>query len=926
MAGRSHQVRTLSPTFAAVEKMSQSLYVIDGHYQIFRAYYAPYPPLSSPSGEPTKATHAFCATLFSLIRTRRPDYLAMVVDISTETVFRREIDPQYKANRDPAPEDFPIQAERIFSIVEAMGIPILSHRGFEADDLMATIVEQLIGRDIDVFLVSKDKDLEQLLIDDQARLYDVGKDRVLDAQRLAEDKGYTPEQVIDIQTLAGDTVDNIPGVPGVGVKTAAKLVQQWGSARAVLENADQLTPKLKERIKAFADQLDRTRSLVTLRRDVPMTFDLEACRWTGAPAAKVRPIFKELAFTRLVDTLDALAETDDAARVEHKADESAPQRETDYQLVDTPEKLDAMVAKLVERNIFAFDTETTSLRPTSAQLVGISISWEAGTGYYVPLRAAVGDTLPVELVVEKLKPIFEDPSRKKCGQNLKYDIVVLRQIGIEVAGIWFDTLLADFLLDPLRRSHGMNALALDILGHEMIPISDLIGKGKNQITMDQIDTARVCEYAAEDADYTWRLYEHFAPRIETSTVRSLFVDVEMPLVEVLAQMEHNGVALDSDMLCKMSGTMATSLVKLTERIHAEAGYPFNIDSTKQLAVVLFDEQGLEVIRKTKTGRSTDAETLSALVATTDNKIPALVLEYRELTKLKGTYVDTLPDMVYPKTGRIHTSFNQTGAVTGRLSSNDPNLQNIPIRSPAGREIRRAFIAGTADHVLLVADYSQIELRILAHFCGDKTLRQAFEEDQDIHAFVAAQVNDVSIDEVTKDQRSAAKAVNFGIIYGQTPFGLSRSLGIPVAEAKAFIDTYFMRYPGIRLFIDGCIADAKEKGYVETILGRRRPVEELRSRNRQRAALGERVAVNTIIQGSAADLIKRAMIDIHRTIKADARPLKMLIQVHDELVFETPASEAEIQAEMIRDKMSNAIPLEVPIAVDINWAPNWLEGK
>ena len=575
---------------------------------------------------------------------------------------------------------------------------------------------------------------------------------------------------------------------------------------------------------------------------------------------------------------------------------------------------------------FAFDTETTGLNPVKAELVGLSFCWQEGEAYYVPVRSPADVQLPVEAVVETLKPVLCRQDLQLVGQNIKYDLVVLRQVGIEPTGPFFDTMIAAFLLDPMQRSFGMDAMTLDFLGHRMIPITDLIGKGRDQIPIDQVDLERVCEYACEDADYTWRLRNYLKPRLESSSALSLFRETEMPLIEVLASMEHHGVALDVDVLVTMSKELTERLAELTTELHRAAEHEFNIDSTKQLANVLFDEQQLPVIRKTKTGRSTDADTLSELVRRTDNPIPKLLLEYRELKKLKSTYVDTLPDMVCSRTGRIHASFNPIGAITGRLSSNNPNLQNIPIRSELGRKIRGAFVAQSEEWVILSADYSQIELRVLAHFCQDKALLKAFRDEVDIHSAVAAQIYGVALEEVGRDQRSAAKAVNFGIIYGQTAFGLARSLNIGRSEAETFINMYFMRYPGIRMFIDRCIADAKERGYVETILGRRRPVPELKSPNKQQIAAGERVAVNTVIQGSAADLIKRAMIDIHETLRCDQFSSRMLIQVHDELVFETPSKSVEAEAAMIRNKMVGAIPLDVPVKVDIAWGRNWLESK
>lgn len=910
--------------------MAKTFYILDGHAQIYRAYYAPFRDLTSPSGEPTRATYVFTQMLLNLLRDRKPDYFAMAMDVSDKTVFRCEIDPQYKANRDPAPEDLHLQADRIVTIVTALGVPIHRVDGFEADDVMATIVDRLADRDIDIYLVSRDKDLEQLM-DDHVRMFNPSKDEIVDATTMLEKKGYSPAQAVDVQTLAGDSTDNIPGVPGIGIKTAAKLVNQYGSAQAVIDNAEKLTPKMRERVRAFADQLAITRRLVTLRRDVPMEFDLEACRTDRFRVDPLREIFDELGFHRLHESLDRLrGQPSSAPESERAATPDAPEPKPPiergrYEAIDTTAKLEAFVDKLAEQDVFAFDTETTGLNPVRADLVGLSFAWRAGEAYYLPVRSAMGEVLPIDAVIDKLGPIFANAAVGKVGQNIKFDILVLRQVGIRVAGVVFDTMLASALLDPLAPSHRMDSLVKAHIGHDMIPISDLIGKGRNQITIDLVAPDLVSEYAAEDADFTWRLFEVLGKRMKGSNVEPLFRQTELPLIDVLVEMEHNGIAIDVDRLATLGAEMVTRIAELQGDIHRVVGHGFNIDSPKQLAVVLFDELGLDVIRKTKTGRSTDADTLSTLEGRTDHPLPGLVRSYRELTKLKGTYVDTLPKMVTPRTGRIHTSFHQTGAVTGRLSSSDPNLQNIPVRTEMGRRIRAAFVAGVPDNVLLTADYSQIELRLLAHFCKDSALIAAFAAGQDIHRAVAAQVNGVPVDEVTSEQRSAAKAVNFGIIYGQSAFGLSRTLGIPVGEAKAFIDMYFMRYPGIRLFIDRCIADARTHGFAQTMLGRRRPVPELLSRNRMQVAAGERIAVNTVVQGSAADLIKRAMIGIHREITIGKLPCKMLSQVHDELIFEVPKRDVEAVAACVKDKMESALPLDVPIVVDVAWDFAWAKG-
>lgn len=935
--------------------MARTLYILDGHYQIFRAFYAPFRDLTSPKGEPTKAVHVFCNMLLSLIREKRPDYLAVVLDSGDENVFRRELDPEYKAHRNPTPEDFHVQEGRIIQILEAVRIPMLRLMGFEADDIAATIAREVEEKhkDLDVYIVSRDKDLDQI-ITRRVRLYDPVKDEVIGVEELIEKKGYPPELSVEVQTLVGDNTDNVPGVHGIGNKTAAKLINQYKSAKAVLEHADELTPKMRENVLAFAQQLPVTSQLVTLRRDVPLSLDLPASAITTFNYQAALPIYEELGFNSIRARWAELAAAVGVATEEGgkggggtvrknpvgqaglferelSADSSGAQG-TVYQLVGDAAAFNAFVKELSKQPRFAFDTETTGLRAAQAKLVGLSFSWKAGEAYYIPVRCGGGPCLKEAEVIAALRPILEDPSKLKIGQNAKYDMLVLRTPGVRVCGPLFDTMVASFLLDPDRSSHGLDPLAMDHFGHKMIPISDLIGTGRNQLSMDQLTSPQVCDYAAEDADYTFRLGERFEQRLKDNHAEALFRETEMPLVEVLTEMESNGMAVDLEHLRKLGEEIQKGMEGFIDEIHAAAGRPFNVDSPKQLAEVLFDELKLPVIKKTKTGRSTDADTLETLATRSDHPILPLITRYREMSKLKGTYIDPLPLMVNPRTGRIHASFNQTIAATGRLSSNDPNLQNIPVRTPLGKRIREAFIAGEPGHVLLVCDYSQIELRLLAHFCQDKALMAAFERGEDIHRFVAAQVNGVKLEEVTPTQRNAAKAVNFGIIYGQTAFGLSQGLGISRGDAKAFIDAYFARYPGIRRFIDECVAKAKRLGYAETMLGRRRPVEELRSRNPQRVSFGERIAVNTVVQGSAADLIKSAMVDIHRVLMADRSAdapkytARMVTQVHDELVFEVLEKSVETEAAMIVEKMKNAIPLKVPVVVDSGWGKNWLSAK
>ncbi len=901
----------------------RTLYLIDGHAQIYRAYYAPFGRLTAPSGEPTRATYVFTQMLLGLLRDRRPDYLAMVMDVSDGGVFRTELDPQYKAHRDPPPEDMAPQIERIVSILRAMKVPILRQPGFEADDLMATLCARHASADLDIMLVSKDKDLDQLL-GDHVRMYDPGKDRETDVAALVAEKGYGPDRAIEAQMLMGDSTDNIRGVTGVGPKKAAQLLDRYGSVAAIVDHADQLTPKLRENVLAFRERMDLVRQLVTLRTDVDFPFELDEADVRRFCPAAARPAFEELGFRRLLDQFDAIeggaAEASPAASDQAAV---AARTEADYTLVDTEAALAALAERLAHVEAFAFDTETTSLNPIEARLVGLSVSFESGTGYYVPVRG-IGTTIAEEVVRRVLGPVLADPAIRKCGQNLKYDLGVLKSADIAVSGVYFDTMIASFLLDSSRRSHGMDALAAELLDYHPMPITDLIGTGRNQITFDQVPTDRACTYAAEDADVTWRLYQTLEGQLTDPELTRLFHDVEMPLVEVLADMEHRGVAVDTGLLATLSGQMADRLTDLRDRIHDAARRPFNVDSTKQLAEVLFDERGLRVVKKTRTGRSTDAEVLAALAAETDDPIPRLVLQYRELAKLKGTYIDALPELVCERTGRIHPSFRQTGAVTGRLSCRDPNLQNIPIRTETGAQIRRAFVPGEKGFVLLKADYSQIELRVLAHFSEDEALAAAFAEDRDIHAFVASQIEGVPLDQVTRRQRARAKTVNFGIVYGQSAFGLSRQTGMTVSEARRFIERYFARYPRIRGFLDACIEHAKRDGYVKTILGRRRAVREIDSRNRTARSAAERLAVNSVVQGSAADLIKVAMINLDRRIRREGRPSRMLIQVHDELVFEVPEDAADEEARVIAEEMSGAIPLKVPVKVDVAWGANWLD--
>lgn len=934
----------------------KTFYLIDGHAQLFRAYYAPFRDLTSPSGEPVKAVYVFTQMMLTLLRNEKPDYLAVAFDVSDSTTKRKHLYPEYKANRDRSPADLHQQFVRVQELLAGLRVPTFELEGYEADDLIATIAERLAGQDVELRIASKDKDLHQI-VTPTVKLWDPSSGELLDDVVMRAEKGYGPEHAVEIQTLVGDTIDNVPGARGVGVKTAAKLIAEYGTADAVVAHADELTPKRRENILEHAPRMDLTRELVTLDRNVPMEFELEACRVHDADMPALEALFDELGFRTFGEQFGALAGAGEAA-----PEPAIGEPATTAHVVTTEEELDELVRALAAEPAFAFDTETTSISAVDAEIVGYAFSWSSGEGWYVPVRglpvadgagggagdgagdgAAGGGNghesgdaagrasglgyLDPELVAERLAPVLADETTLKVGQNLKYDINVLAAAGLSVGGPLFDTMVAAALLHPNRRTNNMDDLARDLLNLKTKPITELIGKGKKQRSMLEVPLPDVAYYAAEDADVTWRLYEHLstAMRDAPEAMQHLFADVEMPLVRVLADMERAGVEIDSGLLHEFAGTLGAKLEELRAKLYVAAGDEFNPDSPKQLAEVLFDKLGLPVVKKTKTGRSTDAGVLDELAALGTHPLPELVLSYRELNKLLGTYVVPLPSYLARTTGRLHASFHQTGAATGRLSSSDPNIQNIPIRSDLGREIRRAFRASVGKS-LVTADYSQVELRMLAHYSQDEELARAFLEGLDIHAYVASQIFGVDLQSVTADQRRVAKTVNFGIVYGQSAFGLARTLHIPQSEAAAFIEAYKAKYTGLERFLARCVKEAEANGYVTTILGRRRDIDEIRSRNWNIRQLGERLAINTVIQGSAADLIKVAMVRLHERLARDFEGAEMLIQVHDELVLEAPDEMAEEVKAVTVDVMANALPLDVPLKVDAAIGPNWLEGK
>ena len=862
-----------------------------------------------------------------LLRERKPDMVVVAMD-SPGKSFRHDMYSDYKATRPPMPEDLPGQIKRIDQIIEALNIPVVRMAGYEADDLIGTLATRGRQDGYEVFICSKDKDLEQI-IDDGIKMCDLQKGVVTDKSALLEKKGITPKQVVDVLALMGDTSDNVPGVPKVGPKTAIKWIQEYGSLDSLIEHKDDIKGKVGENLRDNIEQLELSRKLVTIDCDVDIDFDWQQAEVKEPDNEALGKVFSELAFTKLLKQFGIEGSAESSALQDDGSEKDYWQpskiAKPDYVLVDDMDKFEVFLKELKKQKIFAVDTETTGLNPVSSQMVGLSFSWQEGQGYYLPVKGPfMIPPLDWEEIRPELKPILEDPAIAKIGQNIKYDQVVLRRAGVELAGVSFDTMLASYVLYNNRGHHDMDSMANDYLDHQTIKISELIGKGKNQITFDMVELEMAGEYASEDADITWQLYKYLDSRLVDKKLRELFETVEMPLVDVLATMEYNGMALDIPFMKKLANEMAERSDELSKEIHHLAGCSFNIDSPKQLADILFEKLTLPSQKKTKSGYSTDQDVLEKLKE--HHPIADLVLEYRHLGKLRSTYAEKLPTLVCSSTGRVHGSFNQTGTATGRLSSSDPNLQNIPIRSDIGRMIRKGFVPQGEGRIMLAADYSQVELRMLAHLSGDPGLKEAFNSGVDIHSFVAGQVFDVDPADVTSDQRSKAKAVNFGIVYGQSAFGLSQTIDIPVGEAAKFIDDYYRRYPKIGAYMESVKDDARSNGYVSTILGRRRAIMNMAGANFNQQKAAERMAVNTAVQGSAADLMKLAMINIHKAICDDKMDMLMILQVHDELVFELPEAKVAEYSAFVAEQMETAMQLDVPLKVDVNYGPNWYDCK
>ncbi|NND05976.1 MAG: DNA polymerase I [Saprospiraceae bacterium] len=925
---------------------NKKLFLLDGNALVYRAHFAFISrPLINSKGLNTSAITGFVRSLWDILSNQKPSHIAVSFDVRGDT-FRHEMYPEYKANREAQPEDISTALPYIRSIIEGFNIPIVTKQGYEADDIIGTLSKQAEKEGFTVYMVTPDKDFGQL-VSDSIYLYKPSRQGngvdilgVSEILKLWQIKRI--DQVIDMLGLQGDSVDNIPGIPGIGPKTAAKLLEKYDTIEGLIAHSDELKGKQRERVEEFGDQAILSKELATIDINSPVNFDEQAYRLSEMDREKLGEIFKELEFRTLSQAI--LGAPQEGVQQDlfgnavsgrsrrtptappsppAMADHNIKNTKHDYTLVDTPEKRGALVSILLSAKIFCFDTETTGLDANEAKLIGLSISVKPRTGYWVPVP---DDEEQTRQILDEFKAIFENEDIAKIGQNLKYDALILKWYGIEVRGLFKDTMLAHYLLEPGTK-HSLDYLSETYLNYEPMKIEALIGKkGINQITMRQADPEKVSEYAAEDADLTIQLHEILFKELADEQLDDLYKQIEEPLIKVLVELEHAGINVDKAYLDNYSVELAEELLQLESNIYKLAGVPFNIASPRQVGEVLFDRLKIPYRwRRTKTGQySTDEDKLTELAK--DHEIVQVIMQHRMFSKLKSTYVDALPLLINPKTGRIHSSFNQALAATGRLSSNNPNLQNIPIRTPEGRRIRKAFIPKDANHVLLSADYSQIELRLIAEISNDEAMLEAFQKGQDIHRATAARVYDVPYEEVSDDQRRNAKTVNFSITYGAGSTNLSRQLSISRKEAKVLIEQYFKQYQGLKRYMDETVEFAREHGYVETLLGRKRKLRDINSRNGMSRSGAERIAINTPIQGTAADMIKLAMIHIHQAMVEKNVQSKMILQVHDELVFDIHTSELSMMQEMIEDKMKHALPnLKVPIVVGMGTGNDWLEA-
>ena len=898
-----------------------TLVLVDGSSYLYRAFHA-LPPLTNSSGEPTGAVLGVLNMLGKLVKETDPARVAVVFDAPGKT-FRDELFAEYKAQRPPMPDELRSQVQPLIEAVEALGLPMLRIEGVEADDVIGTLARRAAEAEMNVVISTGDKDMSQL-VGPGVSLVNTMTDTRLDRDGVKAKFDVYPEQIVDYLALVGDSSDNIPGVPKVGPKTAAKWLNQYGSLDEILAHQQEISGKVGESLREHVAQLELSRKLATIECGLQLPLGPEDLRRKDPDVARLRDLYTRLELRSLLKQLPGEAPAESSAVPVPSAAAPAAQAPRDYETVLSEEKLEQWLEQLQQAEAFSFDTETTSLDYMKAAIVGVSVCVEPGRAAYIPLAHAypgAPDQLGRSMVLERLRPLLEDPERPKLGHHLKYDAHVLRNHGIELRGIRYDTMLESYVLNSTATRHDLDSTALRYLGIETIHYEDVAGKGAKQLTFDQVPLEQAAEYAAEDADVTLRLHRTLWPQLEQlPRLRALYEEIEQPLVPVLLDMEHLGVLIDADMLRRQSHEIAGRLIELEREAHAAAGSSFNLDSPKQLQEILFGQLGLPVKRRTAKGQPSTAEDVLEELAA-DYELPRIILDYRGLAKLRSTYTEKLPAQVDTRTGRVHTSYHQAVAATGRLSSTDPNLQNIPIRTPEGRRIRQAFVA-PEDHLLLAADYSQIELRIMAHLSGDESLLRAFAEDRDIHQATAAEVFGVPLEQVGAEQRRAAKAINFGLIYGMSAFGLARQLGIERGEAQQYVDLYFARYPGVKRYMDETRALAREQGYVETVFGRRLYLPEIGSRNSQLRQYAERSAINAPMQGTAADIIKRAMIEVHDWLRREHLPARLVMQVHDELVLEVKASAADAVERGLRARMAGAADLEVPLKVEVGRGANW----
>ncbi|MGA9853056.1 MAG: DNA polymerase I [Gammaproteobacteria bacterium] len=915
-------------TNATTDGQKKPLVLVDGSSYLYRAFYA-LPPLSTSRGEPTGAVRGVAAMLKKLLADYEPERVAVVFDARGKT-FRDELFEEYKANRPPMPDDMSLQIEPLHALVKALGFPVLQISGVEADDVIGTLAKQAAEDGLPVLISTGDKDMGQL-VNERVTLVNTMTGTLLDRDGVKQKFEVWPEQIIDYLALVGDSSDNIPGVSGIGPKTAAPLLAHFGTLEEMYKRLDEIpglpirgAKHLPEKLHAQKEQALLSRQLAVIRCDVTLPVRPDDLTMRAPDTTALRELYTRLEFKTWLRQLDGDDPSSAPVSSSHSTHYSAP---ATYEAILDEATLNKWIGKLESADLFAFDTETTSLDYMQAEIVGLSFAVKAGEAAYVPLAHRYADApkqLNREAVLKRLKPLLENDKHAKLGHHIKYDAHVLRNHGVELRGMRYDSMLESYVLDSVASSHNMDSLAEKYLDYQTIHYEDVAGKGAKQIGFDQVRIEDATRYSAEDADITLRLHETLWPRLSAvSTLRNVFEDIEMPLVRVLLDMEHTGVLLDTTMLKEQSGEITKSLRKLEKEAHKLAGQEFNLDSPKQLQAILFDKMQLPVMRKTPRGQPSTAEDVLEELAA-EFELPKVILDYRGLNKLKSTYTDKLPEQVDPKTSRVHTSYHQAVAATGRLSSSDPNLQNIPVRTAEGRRIRQAFIAPKG-HKILAADYSQIELRIMAHLSGDAGLLGAFEKGMDIHRATAAEVFSVSPDKVSDDQRRSAKAINFGLIYGMSAFGLAKQLGIERAAAQAYVDLYFARYPGVKKFMDKTREIAREQGYVETVFGRRLYLPDIRARNAQVRQYAERTAINAPMQGTAADIIKRAMIAVHRWLRDSGVAARMIMQVHDELVFEVKQSALDTLQREAPKLMAGAAQLKVPLVVDVGVGSNWDEA-